>query len=107
MRLGGFFGVFAANKKDKANSKAHSLQRRENPNREQILNEQILKGFLLLSILCVATQVASSQSQYRSELELGGAVWQSDLSRAKKLSQQSGKPLLVFDMRGNLDEDWC
>lgn len=41
------------------------------------------------------------------EVTLGGAVWLNNLEQAKAESRDSGKPLLVFDLVGRLDEKWC
>ena len=41
------------------------------------------------------------------EVKLGGAVWLNNLEQAKAESRASGKPILVFDLVGRLDEKWC
>lgn len=38
---------------------------------------------------------------------LAGATWGSDFEQAKREAQATGKPILLFDMVGRLDEQWC
>lgn len=40
-------------------------------------------------------------------LALGNATWTSNLQQAQAQSAASGKPILMLDMIGQLDEKWC
>lgn len=41
------------------------------------------------------------------EVELGGALWHHDFAQAQREAKETGKPILLFDMVGRLDEKWC
>lgn len=61
---------------------------------------------IVLASVCVASAVPAYQPD-EGEVTLAGASWGSDFETAKAKAQTTGKPILLFDMVGRLDEKWC
>jgi hypothetical protein len=68
------------------------------------LNKLILT--LLIASVCMASAVPSDPAVGESVV-LGGATWGPDFEAAQAEAEQTGKPILLFDMVGRLDEKWC
>lgn len=58
---------------------------------------------LFLSSICAAWSVSGEDPR----VELAGASWLEDFPAAVRQAQATGKPILLFDMVGRLDEKWC
>lgn len=66
--------------------------------------------WILLSFVMVGVALAWESPDSPSPdgtVNLAGAQWGSNFERAKQQARASGKPILLFDMVGRLDEQWC
>lgn len=59
----------------------------------------------LLVFSCLALGGATPTDQ--GQVVLAGAEWNSDFEAAKLEAANTGKPILLFDLIGRLDEKWC
>lgn len=62
---------------------------------------------LLLLVLTTIYVASAGPRESTGDVILAGATWHSDLEEAKALARDTGKPILLFDMVGRLDERWC
>ena len=60
-------------------------------------------------VLASATATANSASQafVNPKVEPGKVKWHSDFATARAASAKSGKPVLLFQMLGRLDDQFC
>ena len=65
-----------------------------------------MKLSLVSLLLCFASVLAMASASPQS-VELGGAVWKADWTEAQVESLATGKPVLMLDLVGRLDEKWC
>lgn len=71
---------------------------------KRLLKSALVLGILLFGLLAIDGPNAGAKD---NEIRLGQAQWTSNLEVARLRSQSSGKPVLLFDMIGRLDEKWC
>jgi hypothetical protein len=66
----------------------------------------LLWASLLPAPAVVAQPAAKSHTNSRAAVELAGATWHR-WPEAQSLAAREGKPILLLQMFGQLDEKWC
>jgi hypothetical protein len=77
------------------------------------VKQRILPAVLLSLGVCVGllplvqSQARSIHGEVNPQVKPGDVAWHSNFAAACEASKQSGKPVLLFQLLGKLDEEFC